>query len=109
MTIGYQITKTNLDNVMGSEIGGLWNALLVVHTRKLWLDDSAHNLAFMNTLSYTNPEDASIRAAFTDMDNLWKLSHATAGGLGVAAVGSTAALSDFFFNAKLLSGTNWYG
>lgn len=108
MSIGYPITKINLDNIMGAEIGAVWNSLDVVRNRLIWLSDSAHNLAFMNTLGYTNPEDATIRAAYTDLDSLRQIAHAT-GPKGVANIGSAAAANDFFFNAKALGGTFWYG
>ena len=110
MTVGYPLTKADLDNTLGREIGAVADALLVIHRRKVWLDDASHNTAFMTgTLAYTTPEDTLMRNAIGDLDNLYKLSHMTAGGLGVAAVCSVAALSDFFFSAKQLGGINWYG
>lgn len=110
MSVGYQVTKATVDNTVGAEIGAVWTSLAAIHARKLWLDDSSHSDANLLTpLGYTGSEITTLRAAFADLDSLYKLSHATSGGLGVANVGSTAALNDFFFNAKLLGGINWYG
>lgn len=108
MTIGLPLTKTNLDNIMGMEIGAVWTSLNVIGVRLLWLNDSAHNTTFMGTLGYTGTEDTTIRAAYTDLDSLRQIAHAT-GTKGVATIGQAAATNDFFFNAKALGGPNWYG
>lgn len=109
MSVGFSLSKIDLDNTLGREVGAVWSALEAIRNRNLWLNDSAHNQAFMVALGYSTSEDTTMRSALGDLDSLRKLSHATTGGLGVAAVGSTAALNDFFFNAKLLGGVNWYG
>jgi len=108
VTIGLPLTKTNLDNIMGMEIGAVWNSLDVIRVRLLWLNDAAHNTTFMGTLGYTGPEDTTIRAAYTDLDSLRQIAHAT-GAKGVATIGQAAAANDFFFSAKGLGGPNWYG
>lgn len=114
MSVGSPLTKADLDNTLSREIGAVWTSLAAIHTRNLWLNDSSHSdAALLTPLGYTGPgastEITILRGAISDLDSLWKLSHATTGGLGVANVGSTAALNDFFFNAKLLGGINWYG
>lgn len=102
MTIGFPMTKADIDTRLGLEVGDLWKALAAIHARRQWLDDSAHNTTFMTTapLSYTSGEDTTIRAAITDLDKLWQISHAAA---------TQGAANDFFFNAKLLGGTNYFG
>jgi hypothetical protein len=101
VSAGYQITKATLDNTLGQEIGTLWTALDAVNRRNTWLNDSSHSDANLLTpLGYTGSEITTLRAAFTDLNKLWQISHAAA---------TQAAANDFFFNAKLLGGINWYG
>jgi hypothetical protein len=100
MTVGTPLLKADVDNSLSREIGDVWRALNTIHVRNLWLADASHNTAFMATLGYTTPEDTTLRAAIFDLDKLWQISH--------AATTQTPA-NDFFYNAKLLGGINWYG
>jgi hypothetical protein len=100
MSVGTPLLKADVDNTLSREIGEVWRALNTIHVRNLWLADSSHNTAFMGTLGYTTPEDTTLRAAIADLDKLWQISHAAA---------TQGAANDFFFNAKLLGGINWYG
>lgn len=109
MAVGFPITKADLDTRMGLEIGAVYTSLAAVTERLKWLNDSARNSPYLTlTLGYTSGEETTLRAAFADLDSLRQISHAT-GAKGVANIGSSAAANDFFFNAKLLGGVNWYG
>jgi hypothetical protein len=114
MSVGPPVTKADLDNTLNREIGAVWTALEAVNKRNSWLNHSSHTDALLLTpLGYGGPGAGTdiniLRGAFTDLASLWNLSHGVTGALGVAAVGSTAALNNFFFNATLLQGLSWYG
>lgn len=97
MAIGYPITKTGLDNSMGSLVVGLRDALNACVSFKAELDDTAILPdAVLTALGYGSGEITTIRASFTDLKKLSDISRA-------AAV--QAATNDFWFNAKLLAGT----
>jgi hypothetical protein len=100
MSVGLPLLKADVDNSLAREIGAVWSSLNAINQRSLWLADSSHNTAFMGTLGYTTPEDTTLRAAIADLNKLWQISHAAA---------TQSAANDFFFNAKLLGGINWYG
>ncbi len=114
MTVGPPVTRADLDNTLNREIGAVWSALDAVNKRNLWLNHSSHTDALLLTpLGYSGPGAGTdiniLRGAFTDLASLWNLSHGNTGAQGVAAVGSAAALNNFFFNATLVQGLNWYG
>ena len=101
MSAGYPISKAALDATIGGEIGAVWGALDAVNKRTTWLNDSSHSDANLLTpLGYTGSEITTLRAAYADLNKLWGVAHATQTQGGV---------SDFFANAKLLGGVNWYG
>lgn len=109
MSVGFPLSKADLDNTMGREIGAVWSALDAVRLRALWLNDSSHSDANLLTpLNYGTSDITALRAAFADLDSLRQISHNT-GTKGVATIGQAAAGNDFFFNARLLGGINWYG
>lgn len=109
MSVGFSLSKTDLDNTLGREAGAVWAALEAVRLRALWLNDSSHSDGSLLTpLGYSSSEVTTLRAAFADLDSLRQISHNT-GTKGVGTIGQTAAGNDFFFNAKLLGGINWYG
>lgn len=101
MSAGYPVSKAALDATLGGEVGAVWAALAAVNGRNTWLNDTSHSDANLLTpLGYTGSEITTLRAAFTDLNKLWQISHAAA---------TQASANDFFFNAKLLGGINWYG
>ena len=100
MSVGFPLTKNDIDTKTALEIGAVWSSMAAVHQRLLWLNDSSHNTAALQPLGYAGSDDTTLRAAFTDLDKLWQISHAAA---------TQPAVNDFFFNAKLLGGVNWYG
>lgn len=109
MSVGFTITKADLDIKMGLELGAVFTSLAAVTERLKWLNDSARNSPFLTTtLGYTSGEETTLRAAFADLDSLRQISHGV-GTKGVATIGASAAANDFFFNAKSLGGVNWWG
>lgn len=101
MSAGYPITKAGLDSTIGQETGAVWASLAAASARNTWLNDTAHSDANLLTpLGYSGSEITTLRAAFTDLNKLWQISHAAA---------TQASVNDFFFSAKLLGGVNWYG
>lgn len=100
MSVGVAVAKVDVDGRAGGLVGQLWRNLDEIRRFKAWLDDSAHNDAFLTGLGYTAGEITTLRAAFTDLNKLQQISHAGA---------TQAATSDFFFNAKALTGVDWSG
>lgn len=98
MSIGYAVTKVDVDNTMGRLIVAARESLLDCVAFKKWLDDAALGTdAFLTTLGYSAGEITTIRAAFTAMNNLNNIAH---------NAGTQATTNDFFFDAKKLTGTN---
>jgi hypothetical protein len=115
MAVGFPISKAGFDTQMGLEIGAVASALAACRTRLLWLNNSnivpGANLGtglLQQTLGYTATEETNIRTAYADLDSLAQIAHGV-GTKGVATVGSSAALNDFFFKAILFGGPNYYG
>jgi len=101
MSAGFPLSKADLDNTLGREVGAVWGALAAISTRNVWLNDSSHSDGNLLTpLGYSGSEITTLRAAVTDLNKLWQISHAAA---------TQSPANDFFFNAKLLGGINWYG
>lgn len=103
MGFGYQVSADQLNNQMGSEVATLWEALEAVRRRKAWLDDSAHNDAYLTALGYVSADITAMRAAFSDLGS-------NANGLYAVAHGKFApgGSNDYFFNAKNATGM-YYG
>ena len=102
---GYVITATDVNNQVGRLVTSLWNALDDVRQFKLWLDDSSHDNAFLTSIGLSNASDQTlIRNSFADLGGagpgLWAVAH------GTFAPGGA---SNYFSNAKLLSGLNYTG
>lgn len=102
MAIGYPITKTGLDNLMGGLVVGVRDSLNACVAFKVLLDDStilpdATLTALGYTGSVSSGEIQTIRASFTDLKKLSDISRAAA---------TQSGTNDFWFSAKLLAGTN---
>lgn len=96
MSIGYAITKVDLDNRLGALVLALRNAFADCVEFKTLLDDSSILPdATLATLDCSPDEITTIRATFADIK---KLSDIASG----AAV--QAAPNDFWFAAKHLTG-----
>lgn len=100
MSVGFPVTKADMDNLMGRQVLALWTALDDVRKFKAGLDDSIHNDAFLTSLGYSTGDITALRAAYADLDKLRQISHAAA---------IQAATNDFWFNAKSLSGLSYTG
>lgn len=104
MAAGFPVTAPDVNGQAGRLVVALWKALDDVRLFNAWLLDSAHNDAYLLSLTpFTQPEVDAIQAAFADLDALRQIAHGT-GTQGVATIGSSAAANNFFFNAKNLSG-----
>ena len=99
---GYPITKIDLDNRIGAAIVTLRDAFNTIASLKVLLDDAsilANSTGNMAALGYNGTDEATVRAAFTDMVTLYNISK------GLATQPTT---NDFWFNAKHLAGLNFH-
>lgn len=96
MSVGYGITKPDIDSRAGQLVVSLRDDLVRILQFKAWLDDAATTDQFLAGLTYTAGDIATLRAAFTDLAKLSDISHAQA---------IQAVANDFWFNAKHLTGT----
>jgi hypothetical protein len=104
MSIGYPITKVDLDNRMGGMVVNLRNAFNDVVLFKALLDDAtilpdATLVSLGYSGSVSSGEIKQIRDSFTTMSLLNTVSR------GGSTVGS---LVDFWFDAKHLAGLNFH-
>lgn len=100
MSIGYPITKVGLDNLMGSLVVNVRDSLNACVAFKSLLDDTAVLPdSVLTALTYGSGEITTVRASFTDLKKLSDIARASA---------TQASTSDFWFNAKLLAGTNFH-
>jgi len=98
MSIGYPVTKIDLDNLMGRLVVALRDDLNAIVSFKAELDDTAILPdATLTGLGYTSGEITTIRASFADLKKLSDIAKAAA---------TQSATNDFWFNAKLLAGLN---
>jgi hypothetical protein len=79
----------------------VWDALQEAREFYLWLQD--HNTAALVALGVSSPDDTLIRNAMGDLAGsagLWSVAHAKM---------TPSGASDYFANAKQLTGTNYAG
>lgn len=100
---GYTLTALDINNRAGSLAFGLWTALEDVRRFKLWLDDSTHNDTAIGPsgVGVTTADLTVIRNSFADLggtSGLYAVSHGTF---------APAGASNYFANAKLLTGLNY--
>ena len=98
MSVGFSLTKADLDARAGSLVVAVRDALYRCKAMNDLLNDTGiiPNDAFLTGLGYTSGEVTTLRAAFTDLNSLYNVSH---------AAGTVSSNNDFFFNAKKLTGT----
>jgi len=100
VAVGYVISKTGLDNLMGGLIVATRDALNANVAFKVLLDDTTILPdATLTALGYAGGEITTIRSSFSAMKSLSDISRA------LATQGST---NDFWFDAKHLAGTNFH-
>lgn len=100
---GIPFTAADVQMRAGLVSQQLWDALDAARTWYLWLSDSTHSAATIQALGVSLSDDTLIRNSAGDLggpSGLWSVAHAK-----VAPAGS----SDYFFNAKQLTGTNYSG
>lgn len=96
MTVGYPLTKADVDSRAGSLAVDLRNKLTEIRNFKVKLDSLTDaELGTGGGLGYSTAEIANLRSAFTDMDKLAQIY------LGLATQGSAY---DFRTFAKFLMG-----
>jgi hypothetical protein len=103
MAAGFPVTAPDVNAQAGRLVVAVWKALDDVRLFNAWLNDSAHNDAYLIALGIVQADADAIQASFADLDALRQIAHGT-GTQGVATIGSSAAANNFFFNAKNLSG-----
>jgi hypothetical protein len=93
MSVGFPSDKITVDQRVGGLAFNLRATLDQIQTVKTWLDSKLDS--DLTGLGYSAAEVTTMRAAFTDMDNLRKVAHGLQAQPGA---------SDFFFNASKLTG-----
>lgn len=93
---GYPLTALDINSRAGTLARAVWDALEEANRFNLWLNDADHADAAIGPsgVGVTTADLTIIRSSFTDLSNLYKVSH------GLQATGA----SNFFFNAKKLGG-----
>jgi hypothetical protein len=97
---GISFTGADVEMRAGLVVANLWSALDDARAWYWWLQD--HNSAVFTTLGITGDE-TTIRTAAGDLggpSGLWSVAHSK-----IAPSGA----SDYFFTAKLLTGTKYSG
>lgn len=102
---GYTLTALDVNQRAAALALGLWTALDEAHKFKLWLDDSAHTDTVLGPsgVGVTTADLLVIRNAFADLagaSGLYAVSHGTFAPSGA---------SNYFTNARLLTGINYAG
>ena len=102
---GFTLTASDVNSRAGTLANALWKALDDVRDFKLWLDDSAHNDAALGPsgVGVTTADLLIIRNSFADLggtSGLYAVAHGTFDPTGA---------SNYFSNAKLLTGVNYAG
>ena len=93
MTVGFPLTKDQLDTRLGQVALSVRNGLSDAVQVKALIDGQTD--AALIALGYTQAEVTLMRAAYTDLYNLNRVATAQA---------AQPAANDFFFNAKKLLG-----
>lgn len=94
---GYTVNGQVVANEVGNAALALRNALEKVRLVKLWLDDQTDAVLLASPYNMSQADINLTRAAMTDLDKLRLIGAA-------AAVQATA--SDFWFNARHVTGLN---
>lgn len=91
--LGFPTDKNNIDSRAGYLALTLRDTFSGIVIFKAWLDTQQDT--DLTGLGYTQAEVTLLRAAYTDLTNLNNIAHAQ---------GTQPAASDFFWNAKHLTG-----
>jgi hypothetical protein len=93
MAVGIPVAKADVDNRAGGLAVQLRNDLTACVQFKAWLDSV--NDAFLTSLGYAAGDITTLRGSFVDLAKLSNIAH---------ALDTQTPASDFFFNAKNLTG-----
>jgi hypothetical protein len=98
MSVGFTLTKADIDARAGSLVTTLRDALARCAAFNALLNDTGiiPNDAFLTGLGYTSGEVTTLRAAFVALSKLNDVAHAAA---------TQSPATDFFSDAKKLTGT----
>lgn len=98
MTVGFGQTAADINNRAGQLVVSLRDDLERIKVFAAWLNDAATTDTFLNNAGITGSASSgdvkTLRDSLTDLMALYNVAH------GVQATGA----SDFFFNAKHLTG-----
>lgn len=107
MSVGYPVTGSDINNRAGALIVALWQDLEAIRQFKAWLDDATHDDTFLNNAGITGSSSSgdvkTLRDAFADLagaTGLYGVAHGTV---------TPSGASNYFFNAKKLSGVTYAG
>jgi hypothetical protein len=110
MTVGYPVSAADVNNKAGQLVTSVWDNLNDLHRFYLWLTDSAHTDTYLNNLAgggitgtATSGDVQTLRNSIADLggsSGLWAVAHGTF---------TPSGSNNYFFNAKLLTGTNFTG
>lgn len=96
MSVGFPTDKNTVDQRVASLAWQLRSTFDQIAIVKVWLDGQTDTqLGTSGGIGYSAAEITTLRAAYTDLDNLRKVAHAQA---------TQPAANDFFFNAGKLLG-----
>lgn len=106
-TVGIQITPNDINSKVNGLVTACWDSLDQVRRFHLWLTDATHTDAFLNNIGITGSASSgdvqSLRNSIADLggaSGLWAVAHGSFAPTGA---------SNYFFNAKALTGTNFTG
>ncbi len=100
---GYPVIAADINSKAGGLVTSLWDDLEAIRRFKLWLDDAAHGTSYTAGLGISGADDTLIRNGVADLggtSGLWAVAHGTF---------APAGASNYFFNAKNLTGVNFAG
>lgn len=96
MSVGFPAAKNDIDSRAGGLVVAVRDSLYNAQRFSVILqNDPRFTSANLVTLGYVTAEATLLKAAFTDLANLYGISH---------ALGTQATANDFFFNASQLAG-----
>jgi len=113
MTVGYPVGTADVNNKAGSLVVTLWTTLEQIKQFKAWLDDAGTTDAFLNGLSGGGANGITGSASSGDVKTLRDSFADLAGAAGLYGVAhgtvTPGGASNYFFNAKHLSGVTFAG
>ena|SRR5258706_11119004 len=101
---GYVTNSLDINNKAGQLVVAMWKDLVELRDYHVWLNDATHDQTYFTSVGVDAATLADLRAGIGDLGNptngLYAVAHGAFLPLG---------LSNYFFNAKKLSGTTYAG